>query len=72
VTTNERQLDRGSSRLAAARNTRSAAQLGPTSHLLTNDTGSVWRHAYDLASGEPMPFRSGYVNVACDDETDRR
>jgi predicted metal-dependent enzyme (double-stranded beta helix superfamily) len=41
-------------------------------HLLTNDTGCVWRHAYDPASGEAMPFRSGYVNVACDDETDGR
>jgi predicted metal-dependent enzyme (double-stranded beta helix superfamily) len=38
-------------------------------HLLTNDTGCVWRHAYDLATGEAQPFRSGYVNVACDDET---
>jgi predicted metal-dependent enzyme (double-stranded beta helix superfamily) len=37
-------------------------------HLLTNDTGCVWRHAYDAASGEARPFRSGYVNVACDDE----
>jgi predicted metal-dependent enzyme (double-stranded beta helix superfamily) len=38
-------------------------------HLLTNDTGCVWRHAFDEATGEPTPFRSGYVNVACDDET---
>jgi 3-mercaptopropionate dioxygenase len=37
-------------------------------HLLTNDTGCVWRHAYDERSGEPSPFRSGYVNVACDAE----
>jgi 3-mercaptopropionate dioxygenase len=37
-------------------------------HLLTNDTGCVWRHAYDLASGAAKPFRSGYVNVPCDDE----
>jgi predicted metal-dependent enzyme (double-stranded beta helix superfamily) len=36
-------------------------------HLLTNDTGCVWRHAYDPASGEASPFRSGYVNVACDE-----
>ena len=36
-------------------------------HLLTNDTGCVWRHAYDLASGDAVPFRSGYVNVACDE-----
>jgi 3-mercaptopropionate dioxygenase len=37
-------------------------------HLLTNDTGCVWRHAYDPASGAAEPFRSGYVNVPCDDE----
>jgi predicted metal-dependent enzyme (double-stranded beta helix superfamily) len=36
-------------------------------HLLTNDTGCVWRHAYDEASGEAQPFRSGYVNVDCND-----
>ena len=39
-------------------------------HLLTNDTGCVWRHAYDPASGEPRPFRSGYVNVDCGDGAD--
>ena len=36
-------------------------------HLLTNDTGCVWRHAYDPATGEAEPFRSGYVNVGCGD-----
>lgn len=41
-------------------------------HLLTNDTGCVWRHTYDPASGEARPFRSGYVNVACDDGPDNR
>ena len=35
-------------------------------HLLTNDTGCVWRHAYDEHTHEAEPFRSGYVNVACD------
>jgi len=34
-------------------------------HLLTNDTGCVWRHTYDPHSGEPRPFRSGWVNVPC-------
>jgi predicted metal-dependent enzyme (double-stranded beta helix superfamily) len=34
-------------------------------HLLTNDTGCIWRHAYDLETGEQRAFRSGYVNVAC-------
>jgi predicted metal-dependent enzyme (double-stranded beta helix superfamily) len=37
-------------------------------HLLTNDTGCVWRHAFDPASGEARPFRSGYVNVDCGDD----
>jgi 3-mercaptopropionate dioxygenase len=37
-------------------------------HLLTNDTGCVWRHAYDPDSGEARPFRSGYVNVPCEDD----
>jgi predicted metal-dependent enzyme (double-stranded beta helix superfamily) len=36
-------------------------------HLLTNDTGCVWRHAYDEHDGAPTPFRSGYVNVECAD-----
>jgi predicted metal-dependent enzyme (double-stranded beta helix superfamily) len=38
-------------------------------HLLTNDTGCVWRHSYDPDSGEAKPFRSGYVNAACEGET---
>jgi len=37
-------------------------------HLLTNDTGCVWRHAYDPESGAKRDFRSGYVNVPCADE----
>jgi 3-mercaptopropionate dioxygenase len=36
-------------------------------HLLTNDTGCVWRHTFEPESGKRQPFRSGYVNVACDD-----
>ena len=34
-------------------------------HLLTNDTGCVWRHAYDPLTGDEQPFRSGYVNADC-------
>jgi predicted metal-dependent enzyme (double-stranded beta helix superfamily) len=34
-------------------------------HLLTNDTGCVWRHSYDPASGVAAPFRSGWLNVEC-------
>jgi len=37
-------------------------------HLLTNDTGCVWRHSYDAQTGAPAPFRSGYVNVDCADD----
>lgn len=40
-------------------------------HLLTNDTGCVWRHAWDPASGERRAFRSGYVNVECEDVSPR-
>jgi predicted metal-dependent enzyme (double-stranded beta helix superfamily) len=43
-------------------------QTSVSIHLLTNDTGCVWRHAYDAHSGERTPFRSGYVNVPCEDE----
>ena len=42
-----------------------SAETSVSIHLLTNDTGCVWRHAYDATSGEARPFRSGYVNVAC-------
>jgi predicted metal-dependent enzyme (double-stranded beta helix superfamily) len=37
-------------------------------HLLTNDTGCVWRHAFDPETGAAQPFRSGYVNVACEED----
>jgi predicted metal-dependent enzyme (double-stranded beta helix superfamily) len=42
-----------------------SAETSVSIHLLTNDTGCVWRHAYDPDSGEAKPFRSGYVNVPC-------
>jgi 3-mercaptopropionate dioxygenase len=45
-----------------------SAETSVSIHLLTNDTGCVWRHTYDPASGEVRPFRSGYVNVACEDD----
>jgi predicted metal-dependent enzyme (double-stranded beta helix superfamily) len=45
-----------------------SAETSVSIHLLTNDTGCVWRHAYDPDSGEARAFRSGYVNVACEDE----
>jgi 3-mercaptopropionate dioxygenase len=35
-------------------------------HLLTNDTGCTWRHAYDADTGHASPFRSGYSNAACE------
>jgi 3-mercaptopropionate dioxygenase len=47
-------------------------QTSVSIHLLTNDTGCVWRHAYDTATGEARPFRSGYVNVECDEPAARR
>jgi predicted metal-dependent enzyme (double-stranded beta helix superfamily) len=45
-----------------------SAQTSVSIHLLTNDTGCVWRHSFDPTSGRASPFRSGYVNVACEDE----
>ena len=45
-----------------------SAETSVSIHLLTNDTGCVWRHAYDPDSGEARPFRSGYVNVDCNEE----
>jgi 3-mercaptopropionate dioxygenase len=44
-----------------------SAETSVSIHLLTSDTGCVWRHAFDPSSGEARPFRSGYVNVACDE-----
>jgi predicted metal-dependent enzyme (double-stranded beta helix superfamily) len=47
-----------------------SADASVSIHLLTNDTGCVWRHAYDPDTGEPRAFRSGYANVDCDDPAD--
>jgi 3-mercaptopropionate dioxygenase len=44
-----------------------SAETSVSIHLLTNDTGCVWRHAYDPETGAARPFRSGYVNVPCDE-----
>jgi predicted metal-dependent enzyme (double-stranded beta helix superfamily) len=49
-----------------------SAETSVSIHLLTNDTGCVWRHAFDPDTGAERPFRSGYVNVACDDREGRR
>src|SRR5262245_39692586 len=34
-------------------------------HLLGNDTGCVWRHAYTPEDGGVRAFRSGWSNVTC-------
>jgi 3-mercaptopropionate dioxygenase len=47
-----------------------SAETSVSIHLLTNDTGCVWRHAFDPESGEAQPFRSGWVNIPCDEEAD--
>jgi predicted metal-dependent enzyme (double-stranded beta helix superfamily) len=36
-------------------------------HLLGNDTGCVWRHAYTPEEGTVRAFRSGWSNVDCRD-----
>lgn len=38
-------------------------------HLLANDTACVWRHRFDPASGAVTPFRSGYANAPCPEQT---
>jgi predicted metal-dependent enzyme (double-stranded beta helix superfamily) len=45
-----------------------SAETSVSIHLLTNDTGCVWRHSYEPESGHASPFRSGYVNAPCADE----
>jgi predicted metal-dependent enzyme (double-stranded beta helix superfamily) len=35
-------------------------------HLLASDVGCILRHTYDETTGEAQPFRSGYVNAACE------
>jgi predicted metal-dependent enzyme (double-stranded beta helix superfamily) len=44
-----------------------SAETSVSIHLLTNDTGCVWRHTFDPEAKTSAPFRSGYVNVACED-----
>ena len=44
-----------------------SAETSVSIHLLTNDTGCVWRHTYDRETGHRHDFRSGYVNAPCDD-----
>jgi 3-mercaptopropionate dioxygenase len=36
-------------------------------HLLASDTGCILRHTYEETTGETRPFRSGYVNAACEE-----
>lgn len=38
-------------------------------HLLARDVGCIWRHAYDPDKGTVRPFRSGYTNARCEDES---
>jgi 3-mercaptopropionate dioxygenase len=46
-----------------------SAQTSVSIHLLTNDTGCVWRHSYDPETGDEKPFRSGYANAPCEGGT---
>jgi predicted metal-dependent enzyme (double-stranded beta helix superfamily) len=43
-----------------------SAETSVSIHLLTNDTGCIWRHAYEPETGHVHPFRSGYANAPCD------
>src|SRR5215204_3181240 len=37
-------------------------------HLLGNDNGCIWRHRFHPEEHRVEPFKSGYVNVPCEDE----
>lgn len=37
-------------------------------HLLGADAGCIWRHAFEPEARRVRSFRSGYSNVACDEE----
>ena len=37
-------------------------------HLLTNDTGCIWRHSFEPDTDVVKPFKSGYVNAECDED----
>jgi len=36
-------------------------------HLLGIDNGCIWRHRFEPDEGKVLPFKSGYVNVPCDE-----
>ncbi len=36
-------------------------------HLLGIDNGCIWRHRFEPETGKVHPFKSGYVNVPCDE-----
>ena len=36
-------------------------------HLLGIDNGCIWRHRFVPEESKVLPFKSGYVNVPCED-----
>lgn len=36
-------------------------------HLLGNDNGCIWRHRFEPEESRVEPFKSGWLNVPCDD-----
>ncbi len=45
-----------------------SAETSVSIHLLTNDTGCVWRHRFEPETGHVHPFRTGYVNAPCEED----
>ncbi|MEZ4662394.1 MAG: hypothetical protein R2911_32995 [Caldilineaceae bacterium] len=37
-------------------------------HLLGNDNGCIWRHRFEPEEQRVLPFKSGWINVACREE----
>jgi predicted metal-dependent enzyme (double-stranded beta helix superfamily) len=39
-------------------------------HLLGNDNGCIWRHRYHPSEDRVEPFKSGWLNVPCNEESE--
>lgn len=48
--------------------TTTSALTSVSLHLLGNDNGCIWRHRYHPAEDRVEPFKSGWLNVPCNEE----
>ena len=45
-----------------------SADTSVSLHLLGNDNGCIWRHRFEPETDSAQPFRSGWLNVDCEDD----